>query len=76
MKTIQIPKEITKCNETDLETASFGYYEGIRFAKDNDLKQSTSFSEVRKGTHFIVCCGDVMVKVESNHYPNITRRNF
>jgi len=70
------PKEITKCVDTHLNTASFEYYDGIKYAKEKGLKQSTKFSELRKGTHFIVCCGDVMVKVEPTDYPNILRREF
>lgn len=74
-ETIQ-PKEITRCNETGINTASFGYYDGIQFAEHHNLKPTTEFSDVRKGTHFIVCCGDVMVKVEESDYPTITRRDF
>ena len=62
--------------ETKLNTASFSYYDGIHYAKEKGLKQSTEFSDVRKGTHFIVCCGDVMVKVEETDYPDIKRRDF
>lgn len=70
------PKEITKCSDTGLNTASFGYYDGIKYAKEHNLNQTTNFSEVRAGTHFIVCCGDVMVKVEESDYPQIDRRNI
>ncbi len=70
------PTEITRCNDTGLNTASFSYYDGIHYIKDKNLKQSTEFSDVRKGTHFIVCCGDVMVKVEETDFPDITRRDF
>ena len=52
-----IPTDITKCVDTDLETASFDYYSGIQYAKENNLKQTTEFSDVCKGTHFMVCCG-------------------
>jgi len=68
------PKEITVCSDTGIHTASFGYYEGIRYIKEKGLKQSTKFSDVRKGTHFIICCGDVMVKVQDTDYPDIERR--
>lgn len=76
IKEIITPKEITKCVETNLNTASFSYYDGIEYAKRHSLDQTTEFSDVRKGTHFIVCCGDVMVKVEETDYPNISRRDF
>ena len=70
------PKEITICSETGIQTASFDYYSGIQYAKDHKLKQSTEFSDVRAGTHFMICCGDVMLKVESTDYPDIIRREF
>ncbi len=70
------PKEITKDIDTGAETASFSYNEGISFADDKGLKQTTSFSDVRKGTHFIVCCGDVMINVSPEDYPHIERRMF
>lgn len=76
MNTTIQPEEITRCKETKLNTASFKYYDGIQFAKDNNLQQTTSFSDVRQGTHFIVCCGYVMIKVEESDYPEIKRRDF
>ncbi len=71
-----IPKEITIDIDSGIQTASFSYNEGISYAQTKGLKQSVYFRDVRKGTHFIVCCGDVMVKVESQDYPNIIRREF
>lgn len=71
-----LPKEITQDCDTAINIASFGYYDGIQYAKDNNLQQSTKFSDVNKGTHFIVCCGDVMVKVNPEDYPEIQRRIF
>ena len=73
------PKEITKCKDTHLEIASFPYYDGMKFLKNNmklGLKPTTEFSDVRKDIHYIVCCGDVMIKVSTSNYPNITRREF
>ena len=76
MNTTIKPKEITQDIDNGANTASFSYYDGIQFAEDNNLKQTTSFSEVSKGTHFMVCCGDVIVKVEEVDYPEIERRLF
>jgi len=70
------PKEITFCIDTHIETASFEFRDGINYAKEKGLKQSSEFSDVRKGTHFIVCCGDVMIKVESDDFLDIPRRHF
>ena len=70
------PKEITQDIDTAVNIASFDYYTGIQYAKDNNLIQTTSFNDVNAKTHFIVCCGDVMVRVEPTDYPNITRRVF
>lgn len=68
------PKEITKDIDTGLETASFGYYDGIQYCKENNIQQSktTRWSK----SEFIVCCGDVMLEVESTQFPEIERRVF
>ena len=79
-----IPKEITidflKDKEDQdvepLHIASFDYYTGILYAKDNNLEQTTEFNDVFNGTHFIVCCGDVMVKVKPTDYIDIIRRTL
>jgi len=72
-----IPKEITNdLDGGDIQHASFGYYDGIEYAKQNNLKQTTTFREVDEFTHFIVCCGDVMVRVKSTDYPDIPRRQI
>lgn len=70
------PKEITTCCDTGLEVASFDFYEGINAAQSRKLEQTSDFEDVRAGTHFIVCCGDVMLKVAKDDYPNIERRIF
>jgi len=76
IEALYIPKEITEDDITAQNIASFDYYTGIKYAESLGLKQSTSFTEVSNGTHFIVCCGDVMVQVEPTDYPDITRRIF
>jgi hypothetical protein len=53
--------------------ASFAYYDGIRVAKLMKLKQTTELELVRKGTHFIVMCGDVVIRITANEYPEIER---
>lgn len=70
------PKEITQDIDTSINIASFDYYTGIKYAKDNNLEQTTSFKDVYAGTHFIVCCGDVMIMVSKDDYPDISRRIF
>lgn len=73
-----IPKEITIDGEqeTPPHIASFGYYDGIKYAQEKGLKQSGDFAQVFAGTHFIVCCGDVMVRVQPEDYPQIPRRDI
>lgn len=71
-----IPKEITIDSDNNNHIASFGYYDGIYYAKQNNLKHTTSFADVNNKTHYIVCCGDVMIRVESTDYPNINRRTI
>lgn len=70
------PKEITQDIDTHINIASFDYYSGIRYCELMDIKQCTDFNKVNNGTGFVVCCGDVMVKVEPTDYPTITRRIF
>lgn len=68
-----IPKEITKDIDSGIEIASFGYYDGVLYAKKFNLKQTTKISDLKNG-YFIVCCGDVMVYVEESDYPTLKRR--
>lgn len=68
------PKEITKDGDTGVEFASFGYYEGMQYVKANNLLFSTSFLDVSKGTHYLVCCGDVMVLSKPHMWPQVERR--
>ena len=75
MKTIILPKDITLCKDTGMHTASFSYYDGIHYIKEHNIKQTTEFSEVRNNNKFIVCC-DVMIKVNPEQFPEITRRLF
>lgn len=74
MDTTIKPTEITHDVESNIQYASFDYYSGIKFANINNLKQTTSFKDVDKFTHFLVCCGDVMVRVNPTDYPEIERR--
>lgn len=70
------PKEITQDIETGINIASFDYYTGIKVVKERKLEQTTSFHDVNCSTHFIVCCGDVMFRVQPEEYPQISRRMF
>lgn len=63
-----LPKEITKDADTGIEIASFDYYEGNRYAKEKGLQFSISFSDVFKYTHFLVCCGNIMIRVNSDMF--------
>ena len=73
---LYIPKEITQDVDTKENIASFDYYSGKNYCELMNIKQSSNFNDVSKGTHFIVCCGDVMVKVLQSDYPAIKRRIF
>lgn len=68
------PKEITRDSDNNLQIASYGYYDGIAVAREKSLKQTTSFLDVFNKTHFIVSCGDVMIRVEETDYPELNRR--
>lgn len=74
MSTNLIPKEITKDSDNSDNIASFDYYTGIHYARENNLKQTTKWNEVKAKTHFIVMCGDVVVRVDETDYPEIERR--
>jgi len=76
MNTSIIPKEITQNKDSGHNIASFSFYEGRQFVNKYNLKYTTSFSDVFKGTHYTICCGDIMVKVESTDYPEINRKIF
>jgi len=71
-----IPKDITIDKDNGLEVASFDYYAGIHYTKHHKLKQTDDFAEVINRTHFIVCCGDVMIRVKSSQYKDIPRRTI
>lgn len=69
-----IPNEIV-VDETD-HLASFEFYSGKRFAQEKNLKQSTNLQDVRNGSHFVVSCGEVIIKVAATDYPEIERRQL
>lgn len=70
-----MPFEITQdCDNSSLQFASFGFYEGRYLVKQNNLKQVTSYSKLIENENFLVCCGDVVIKVKSTDYPEIERR--
>lgn len=68
------PKEITRDTDDNTDVASFGFYDGIAIAKEMGLIQGVRFKQVIDKTHFIVCCGDVMIRVEPTDFPQIERR--
>lgn len=70
------PIEVTIDSDNGHQIASFSYNNGLSEVQSRNLKQTTKFSEVFKGTHFIVCCGDIMFKVDDKDYPNIERRTI
>lgn len=71
-----LPTEITKCCDTGIETASFDYYTGIKYVVEHNIPQTTKMSLIQDGSHFIVCCGDVMIGVQPTDFPEIERRIF
>lgn len=78
IKTEFTPKEITvdvDYNEP-LHLASFSYYDGIEYAKSKELRHTTTFRDVFAFTHYIVACGDVMIRVKPEDFPEIPRREI
>jgi len=74
MLTDYTPKEITKDIDTGIEIASFSYYDGINYCKEAGLHHTTDFQKVNHGTHYIVCCGDVMIRTDKEMWSNIERK--
>ena len=70
------PTDITVCSDTGQQTASFSFYDGLTYIDSKGLEQTTSFQKMAEGTHFIVCCGDIMVKVTEEDFPEIPRRSL
>ena len=68
------PTEITKDSETGVEIASFKYTDGILVAKQNLKSQTTNFDDIINKNMFLVCCGEVMMRVRSTDYQTIDRR--
>ena len=70
------PKEILVYQYPDgpNHMASFDWHAGIFYAKEKGLIQSGELSEVRLKTHFIIMCGDVVVRVEPEDFPEIERK--
>lgn len=68
------PKEITQDSDTGVNIASFSYYDGIPYCKEKGIIQDVNFDKVMLGTHFVVCCGEVMVKIQPTDFPDINRR--
>lgn len=63
------PKDITVSE--DVQWASFDYYSGKAIIKELNLTQG---KELRDFNTFLVCCGDIVILVESQELPHIERR--
>jgi hypothetical protein len=77
-----VPKEITIQSEyidnekVEYHIAHFSYYDGTRYATSRKLRQTTKWYQLIDQTHFIVACGDVMVRIEPKDFPGIRRRRI
>lgn len=67
------PKEITK-DSLNREFAFFDYSTGMHYVREHNLKPSIYYYEVAQGSHYLVTCGYVAVKVSSTDYPDIQRK--
>jgi len=68
-----VPKSIDRYVYSGRELASFGYYDGISYCKSMGLHHTTSFNKVDHGTHYMVSCGDVIIRVDADMFPEIER---
>jgi hypothetical protein len=75
-KTLALPKDINTCEYPEglIHTASFDYYAGMKYVELNHMKQSSDMGDTRKFTHYVVCCGDVMIRVLPEDFPEVERR--
>lgn len=67
-----IPTDITYDTESQVHTASYDYYTGIKLMK---LLGRTN-TGVSTSNTYMVCCGDVMTTITKEDYPNMLRRNI
>lgn len=70
------PREITKDCDTGIEHAWFDYYSGIHLAEQFGWKQTTSIAELEKVGNFIVCCGEVGIRIVPADFSHMERRIF
>lgn len=71
-----VPREITTIeygNEL-VHIATFDFYSGLAYVKAQGCKHTIEFRKVYENSCFIVCCGDIMVRILSTDFPNIIRR--
>lgn len=61
---------------TAYDMAWFPYYDGTRLATHLGLRHTTCFDKVVAGTHFMVMCGEVAIKVLPAEYPSIKRSSI
>ena len=54
--------------------ATFKYHDGIQYANMNKLEHTVNYSEMLKGAHYCIVCGDVLLVVDKDDYPEIERK--
>ncbi len=74
---LMTPKEITiDPDNNNAEIAHFSYYDGISYVRENGQQFTTSYRMILTGDYYMVCCGDVMLRVEPTDFPEIPRRTI
>lgn len=74
MATEITPNEITI--EFGHHIAEFDYYDGIRYAKEQDFLFTTRQDDIYQGHYYLVSCGKVYLEVNELDYPEIKRINI
>lgn len=72
------PKTINRYigSSTIEDYASFDYYEGIRYCRNQAIPQITSGDPYKRMANFegyIVTCGEVVIRVKIDMFPDIER---
>ena len=71
------PKEITIDIENNIHIAHFDYYTGISYSDHAQLSMTTTYKDfIEDNPVFMVACGDVMIRVKEDDYPNIERKTI
>ena len=62
-------------DEVGNHVATFDYESGVEEASNRGLNQGTNYNDLLHGM-FVESCGNVLIAVPSDDYPNVKRSKF